>query len=70
MQAGDFSVRFKQCFLGGSKGVVVLRASPNADLVAWLNSQSGTALFTTSVTVMDLRFGVARLPEGRCKAGL
>jgi predicted nucleic acid-binding protein len=47
-----------------------MRPRPDAGVIAWLNAQSDTALFTTSVTVMELRFGVARLPEGKRKADL
>jgi len=47
-----------------------LRSRPDAAVVAWLNGQSDTALFATSVTVMELRFGVERLPEGKRKADL
>ena len=47
-----------------------LRSRPDAAVVAWLNRQSHTALFATSVTVMELRFGVERLPEGKRKADL
>lgn len=47
-----------------------MRARPDAAVVAWLNEQPDTALFTTSVTVMELRFGLERLPEGKRKADL
>jgi len=47
-----------------------MRSRPDEAVVAWLNAQTGTALFTTSVTVMELRFGLERLPEGKRKADL
>lgn len=47
-----------------------MRARPDAAVVAWLNRQTDTALFTTSITVMELRFGLERLPEGKRKEGL
>lgn len=47
-----------------------MRSRPDAAVVAWLNGQSDTALFTTSVTVMELRVGLERLPEGKRKADL
>ncbi|PKQ14151.1 MAG: VapC toxin family PIN domain ribonuclease [Alphaproteobacteria bacterium HGW-Alphaproteobacteria-1] len=47
-----------------------MRSRPDAAVVAWLNGQSDTALFTTSVSVMELRFGLERLPEGKRKTGL
>jgi len=47
-----------------------MRSRPEPAAVAWLNGQSDTALFTTSVTVMELRCGLERLPEGKRKTDL
>lgn len=47
-----------------------MRPVPAGAVVAWLNGQDEALLFTTSVTVMELRFGLERLPEGRRKADL
>ncbi|TVP77046.1 type II toxin-antitoxin system VapC family toxin [Thioalkalivibrio sp.] len=47
-----------------------IRRAPDGAVVEWLNGQKDTALFTTSITVMELRFGLARLPEGKRKADL
>jgi hypothetical protein len=47
-----------------------MRAAPDPAVIAWLNGQLYAALFTTSITVMELRFGIERLPEGRRKADL
>ena len=47
-----------------------MRSRPDAAVIAWLNGQTDTALFTTSLTAMELRFGLERLPEGKRKAGL
>ncbi|MBI1339327.1 PIN domain-containing protein [bacterium] len=47
-----------------------MRAAPDPAVIAWLNGQVDAGLFTTSITVMELRFGVERLPEGRRKADL
>jgi len=47
-----------------------MRSGPDANVVRWLNEQTATALFTTSVTVMELRFGIERLPDGKRKTGL
>lgn len=47
-----------------------MRPRPDAAVIAWLNGQTDIALFTTSITVMELRFGIARLPEGKRKEGL
>jgi len=47
-----------------------MRRAPDAAVVDWLNRQTDTALFTTSITVVELRFGVVRLPDGKRKADL
>lgn len=47
-----------------------MRSHPAAGVVAWLNEQADTALFTTSVCVMELHFGLERLPDGKRKAVL
>ena len=47
-----------------------MRGAPDPAVIAWLNGQVDAALFTTSITVMELRFGIGRLPEGRRKADL
>lgn len=47
-----------------------MRSRPDAGVIEWLNGQTDTALFTTSVTVLELRFGLERLPEGKRKADL
>lgn len=47
-----------------------MRGAPDGTVVTWLNEQVESALFTTSVTVMELRFGLARLPEGKRKTDL
>ena len=47
-----------------------MRRSPDPAVVRWLNGQSDNALFTTSITVMELRFGLERLPEGKRKSNL
>lgn len=47
-----------------------MRAAPDTAVIAWLNGQAQAALFTTSINVMELRFGVERLPEGRRKTDL
>ena len=47
-----------------------MRDEPHGALRKWLNKQLDSALFTTSITVMELRFGLERLPEGKRKANL
>jgi predicted nucleic acid-binding protein len=43
----------------------LMRAAPAPAVLAWLQQTVGTGLFTTSVTVAEIRYGIARLPDGR-----
>lgn len=47
-----------------------MRSQPAEAVLAWFSGQSDTGLFTTSMTVMELRFGLERLPEGKRKSDL
>lgn len=47
-----------------------LRASPSASVVGWLDAQSVETLFLTTVTLAEIRFGIASLPEGRRRSTL
>ena len=44
-----------------------LRARPDDRVVAWLDGQHIETLYLTSVTLAELRYGVAALPDGRRK---
>jgi toxin FitB len=46
------------------------RQDPSQRVVSWLDSQPTDQTATTAVTAAELRYGVARLPEGRRKAAL
>jgi predicted nucleic acid-binding protein len=46
-----------------------MRPEPHEHVAAWLE-RHGTELVTTSITVAELRFGAARLPEGVRKRAL
>jgi toxin FitB len=48
----------------------LMRATPHPTVVAWLQQASGTGLCTTSVTVAEIRYGIARLPDGNRKREL
>jgi predicted nucleic acid-binding protein len=39
-------------------------------VVAWLDAQHIDTLFLTTITVAELRYGIAALPNGRRKRGL
>lgn len=43
----------------------LMRPTPDARVVAWVRQLSPTAGCTTSVTLAEVRFGIARLPASR-----
>ena len=47
-----------------------MKQTPHPDVTAWLNQQPAETLFLTSITMAELLFGVASMPEGRRKNGL
>lgn len=47
-----------------------MRSEPNARVLAWLDKQSAHDLQITAITVAELKYGIARLPNGKRKAGL
>ncbi|MGH3521819.1 MAG: type II toxin-antitoxin system VapC family toxin [Mycobacterium sp.] len=42
-----------------------LRKAPTAQVITWINAQPLETLYLSTVTVAELRFGVAALPAGR-----
>lgn len=42
-----------------------LRAAPDARVVQWLDAQPLETVYLSVITVAELRYGVARLPNGR-----
>ena len=45
----------------------LLRRAPDAGVVAWVDRLPVESVFITAVTAAELRYGVARLPDGRRK---
>ena len=43
----------------------LMRPAPDAGVVAWVSQLSPPAVCTTSVTLAEVRLGIARLPTGR-----
>ena len=43
----------------------LMNAEPDATVIEWLDGQAWTSLWTTSVTVMEVRYGLAIMPTGR-----
>jgi predicted nucleic acid-binding protein len=41
------------------------RPGPNPHVVAWIDAQAVETLFLSSVTVAELRFGIAAMPYGK-----
>ncbi|MFI7212733.1 type II toxin-antitoxin system VapC family toxin [Micromonospora maritima] len=48
----------------------LMRAEPAPTVLAWLRQNSGSGLYTTTVTVAEIRYGIARLPEGQRRESL
>jgi predicted nucleic acid-binding protein len=46
------------------------KAAPDKSVVSWVDRQSRTELFVTSITQAELLYGVALLPEGRRRISL
>ncbi len=47
-----------------------MKPQPNAAVQAWLDEQAAETLFLSSVTVAELLFGIAALPDGHRKEAL
>lgn len=47
-----------------------LRPAPEPAVLAWLDQQAVETLFLSTISLAELRYGVAALPNGRRKDGL
>jgi len=45
----------------------LMKPTPSEAVIAWVGARIGTELFTTSITLAEILYGIARLPEGRRK---
>lgn len=43
----------------------LMRQAPDADVIAWLDAQPRTSIWTTSVTILEIRFGLQIMATGR-----
>lgn len=43
----------------------LMRQTPDTDVVAWLDRQPRTSIWTTSVTVLEVRFGLQIMASGK-----
>jgi predicted nucleic acid-binding protein len=48
----------------------LMRAEPAPAVLAWFQQSSDAGLYTTAVTVAEIRYGIARLPEGQRRESL
>ena len=48
----------------------LMRTSPDAAVVSWLDRQPADSIWITSVTLFEARFGLAFLPHGKKRLGL
>lgn len=48
----------------------LMRTTPEAVVVRWLDQQAHETRWTTSITVFELQFGLATLPAGRRRTAL
>ena len=46
-----------------------LRREPNAAVIEWLDAQNVETLFLAAISLAEIRFGIAALPEGRRREG-
>lgn len=47
-----------------------MRPQPNPKVLAWLDAQAAETLYLSSVTIAELLFGLAALPDGKRKQNL
>jgi predicted nucleic acid-binding protein len=45
----------------------LMRPDPTAEVAAWVRTRDRNELRTTSITLAEIRYGIARLPDGRRK---
>ena len=46
----------------------MMRTSPEASVLAWLDRQPAESVWITSITLFEARFGLPPLPPGRPRA--
>lgn len=48
----------------------VMKAKPDPQVITWLDSQPSNSVWTTSVSVFEISFGLNSLPDGKRKRAL
>jgi predicted nucleic acid-binding protein len=51
--------------LGTNVFSALMRKAPDAKVIAWLDKQFRTSVWTTSVTILEIRFGLQIMAAGR-----
>ncbi|KRW59231.1 type II toxin-antitoxin system VapC family toxin [Pseudomonas sp. TTU2014-080ASC] len=47
----------------------LMRAKPESAVLDWINAQPVSELFISSISVAEVLYGIARMPEGKRKQG-
>ena len=47
-----------------------MKADPDATVVSWLHQQPSDEIWTSSITVFEIQYGLSILPDGKRKRGL
>lgn len=48
----------------------LMRSQPSKSVISWLDNQIAPTLYITAITVAEILYGIARLPEGKRKSAL
>lgn len=48
----------------------LIRPTPEPSVIRWVNERPADTVYTTAVTVFELRLGIARMPVGKRRDGL
>ena len=48
----------------------LMQQTPDRSVIAWLDQQPRTSIWTTSVTVLEIRFGLQIMPSGKRRSTL
>ena len=48
----------------------VMQSDPPQAVIAWLDRQPASSVWTTAITVFEIEFGLQRLPQGKRRAAL
>ncbi|MEA3008139.1 MAG: toxin FitB [Acidobacteriaceae bacterium] len=48
----------------------LMRRVPDASVITWLDRQPRTSVWTTSITILEVQFGLHVMPAGKRRSGL